>query len=85
MNNVHPIHLLSKRHQTELDEQRLEQACDWISRIDRGLQPEEHQALQQWLAENPQQQQTATGIEPTASAPRCSWWRCSSLGPDHKI
>lgn len=56
MNNVHPIHLLSKRHQAELDEQRLEQACDWISRIDRGLQPEEHQALQQWLAENPQQQ-----------------------------
>ena len=54
MNNVHPIHLLSKRHQTELDEQRLEQACDWISRIDRGLQPEEHQALQQWLAENAQ-------------------------------
>jgi transmembrane sensor len=58
MNNVHPIHLLSKRHQAELDEQRLEQACDWISRIDRGLQPEEHQALQQWLAENPQQQDT---------------------------
>jgi transmembrane sensor len=54
MNNVHPIHLLSKRHQHELDEQRLEQACDWISRIDRGLQPEEHQALQQWLAEQPQ-------------------------------
>jgi transmembrane sensor len=56
MNNVHPIHLLSKRHQAETDEQRLEQACDWISRIDRGLQPEEHQALQQWLAEHPQHQ-----------------------------
>jgi transmembrane sensor len=56
MSNVHPIHLLSKRHQAELDEQRLEQACDWISRIDRGLQSEEHQALQQWLAENPQHQ-----------------------------
>ena len=50
MSNIHQIHLQSKRQQSVLEAQRLEQACEWIARIDRELQTEEQQALQQWLA-----------------------------------
>ena len=58
MNNVHPIPLQSKRQQSVLEAQRLEQACEWIARIDRELQTEEKQALQQWLAASALNQQT---------------------------
>jgi transmembrane sensor len=57
MSNIHQIHLQSKHQQTMLDAQRLEQACEWIARIDRELQEEEQVALQQWLAASPLNQQ----------------------------
>jgi transmembrane sensor len=58
MSNIHQIHLQSKRQQSVLEAQRLEQACEWIARIDRELQTEEQQALQQWLAASALNQQT---------------------------
>ena len=58
MSNIHQIHLQSKRQQSVLEAQRLEQACEWIARIDRELQTEEKQALQQWLAASALNQQT---------------------------
>lgn len=58
MSNIHQIHLQSKRQQSVLESQRLEQACEWIARIDRELQTEEKQALQQWLAASAFNQQT---------------------------
>lgn len=57
MSNIHQIHLQSKHQQTMLDAQRLEQACEWIARIDRELQEDEQVALQQWLAASPLNQQ----------------------------
>ena len=41
MSNIHQIHLQSKHQQTMLDAQRLEQASEWIARIDRELQEDE--------------------------------------------
>ncbi|MBU2278779.1 MAG: FecR domain-containing protein [Gammaproteobacteria bacterium] len=58
MSNIHQIHLQSKRKQAVLDEQRLEQACDWIAKLDRTLTPAETQALQQWLATSAQHRST---------------------------
>jgi transmembrane sensor len=58
MSNIHQIHLQSKRQQSVLEAQRLEQACEWIARLDRELQTEEKQALQQWLAASALNQQT---------------------------
>ncbi|WP_027670386.1 FecR family protein [Rheinheimera baltica] len=58
MSNIHPIHLQSKRQQAVLDEQRLEQACDWIAKLDRTLTPADTQALQQWLASSAQNRTT---------------------------
>jgi transmembrane sensor len=54
MSNIHQIHLQSKRQQAVLDEQRLEQACDWITRLDRSLNKAEIAELQQWLAADTQ-------------------------------
>ena len=58
MTNIHQIHLQSKRQQAVLDEQRLEQACDWIAKLDRTLTPVETQALQQWLTSSAQNHTT---------------------------
>ncbi|MCC2615505.1 FecR domain-containing protein [Aestuariibacter halophilus] len=38
-------------------EELLQQACEWISRIDRGLRPQEHQTLTQWVAKGNAHQQ----------------------------
>ncbi len=57
MSNIHQIHLQSKHQQSLLEAQRLEQACEWIARIDRELQVDEQAALQQWLAASPLNQQ----------------------------
>ncbi len=58
MSNIHQIHLQSKRQQAVLDEQRLEQACDWIARLDRSLTKTEIAELQQWLAAHPQHRES---------------------------
>lgn len=47
MSNV--IHINEREHLQE-------QACEWISRIDRGLNSEEQKALAQWVAQSEQHQ-----------------------------
>ena len=41
MSNVHPF---------ESKDMIQEQACLWVSKIDRGLSPQEHEALRQWVS-----------------------------------
>ncbi len=62
MSNIHQIHLQSKRRQSVLEAQRLEQACEWIARLDRELQDEEKLALQQWLAASALNQQELLAV-----------------------
>lgn len=51
MSNIHPIHLPANHTAEPLD--RLEQACAWVARLDRGLSVEEEQQLKAWCAEHP--------------------------------
>jgi len=48
MSNIHQLH-----PQQSLTEQRLEQACDWLAALDRGLSTAEQAELQQWLCNDP--------------------------------
>ncbi|MDP7592660.1 MAG: FecR domain-containing protein [Litorilituus sp.] len=56
MSNIHHINEQSKLKQQAipLDEQRIEQASDWIAKLDRGLSKDEKSALQLWLAKAPE-------------------------------
>jgi transmembrane sensor len=40
------------------EEKRLEDACDWIAKLDRNLNTEEESKLQTWLAKNPKNVKT---------------------------
>ena len=51
MSNIHPIHLPANH--TAEPEDRLEQACAWVARLDRGLSADEEQQLKLWCAEHP--------------------------------
>ena len=44
MSNVHEL------HDKDCEEIRLEQACDWITKLDRGLNADEQANLKTWLA-----------------------------------
>lgn len=52
MSNIHPIQPLLSRRQAEQAERRMEQACEWVAKLDRQLSAEEHQQLQQWLQQD---------------------------------
>ena len=56
MSNIHHINEQSKLKQQAipLDEQRIEQASDWIAKLDKGLSKDEKSALQLWLAKTPE-------------------------------
>lgn len=51
MSNIHPIH--QPANHTAASEDRLEQACAWVARLDRGLSADEEQQLKVWCAEHP--------------------------------
>lgn len=53
MSNIHPIHLPANKSRGPEPEDRLEQACAWIARLDRGLSVDEEQQLKAWCAEHP--------------------------------
>ena len=50
MSNIHHIH---KHNIIDDEEKRLDQASDWIAKIDRDLTEQEKAALQTWLSLNP--------------------------------
>ncbi len=50
MSNIYPF---AKKVESD-NEQRLEQACLWVSRLDRELTQTEQTELKAWLADNPQ-------------------------------
>ncbi|MFT4925914.1 MAG: transmembrane sensor [Phenylobacterium sp.] len=56
MSNIYQIHEQSKLKQAALatEEQRLDDASDWIAKLDRGLSGQEKKSLQQWLAADPE-------------------------------
>ena len=56
MSNVHHIHQKSqlKQQRQELEDQRLDHACDWIAKLDRDLSTQEQQQLKSWLAADAQ-------------------------------
>jgi len=56
MSNVHQIHEQEKLKEEMLDieEQRLGEASDWLAKLDRGMEPEEKDALKIWLAISPE-------------------------------
>ncbi len=55
MSNIHQIHQHAKMKQEmqNADELRVEQASDWIAKLDRGLSDSEQVVLKQWLAQDP--------------------------------
>lgn len=56
MSNIHQIHEQSqlKQKTMKIDEQRLDKASDWITKLDRGFVHNEKNNLQQWLAADPE-------------------------------
>ena len=56
MSNIHQIHEQEKLNKKILDqnEQRLGEASDWLAKLDRGMKPEEKNALKTWLAISPE-------------------------------
>jgi transmembrane sensor len=56
MSNVHDIHQQSRlKQQTErMEDQRLENACDWVAKLDRELSTQELHNLKIWLAADSQ-------------------------------
>ncbi len=59
MSNIHQIHPLTNPQRDAL---RLEQACEWIAKIDRELTADELQAFQQWLGASPLNQQELLAV-----------------------
>ena len=55
MNNIYSIDELSKhkRDNKSLDEKQLDEATDWISRLDRGLTDSEDARFSEWLSCSP--------------------------------
>jgi len=60
MSNIHQLdhYAKQKQEQLESEELRLNQACDWITMLDRNLTPAEKQALQSWLSTSPENLET---------------------------
>jgi transmembrane sensor len=56
MSNIHQIHEQEKLKQKRLDkeDQRLDEASDWLAKLDRGITAEEKDALKLWLALSPE-------------------------------
>lgn len=56
MSNIHQLHsqTQSAAKQANDDELRLEQASDWIAKLDRSISTHEKLALRSWLAASPQ-------------------------------
>ena len=52
MNNVHSLQKRRalKQKNREISNQRMDEACDWVTKIDRDLSRREKKSLQQWLA-----------------------------------
>ncbi len=52
MSNIHQIHGHAKSEQSNViaEEKRLDEASDWIAKLDRGLAQDEKSSLQAWLA-----------------------------------
>lgn len=51
MSNVHQINQL-RQDSHQADDERLDQASEWLAKLDRNLSKEEKKALQAWLAES---------------------------------
>ena len=51
MSNIHQLGQHPKKQQSMTEEMRIEQASDWIAKLDRGLSEQEHELLKVWLAE----------------------------------
>lgn len=51
MSNIHNI---KENASSSMDEQRLDEACTWVTRLDRGLSNIEKSELKQWLAKDSQ-------------------------------
>lgn len=52
MSNIHPIHPPAKSPR-QRDDDRLEQACAWVAKLDRGLSTTEEQQLRTWCEQEP--------------------------------
>jgi len=55
MSNIYSIHEKQKlkHHSATIEEERLDSATKWISRLDRKLSEEEEKSLKKWLASTP--------------------------------
>lgn len=57
MSNIHQIHHQSAAKSdkaSDIDEQRIEEASDWIAKLDRGLLEHEKVTLKSWLSHTPE-------------------------------
>lgn len=54
MSNIHSIHRQRNNQNDNAENQRLEEASDWIAKLDRGLSDDEKHTLQVWLSAHPQ-------------------------------
>lgn len=55
MSNIHQLHEHAKIKQQQMDEQEqlIEQASDWVAKLDRTLTQQEQSQLKKWLAQSP--------------------------------
>lgn len=52
MSNIHQLGDHPSRERSASEDLRLDQASDWIAKLDRGLTEQEHALLNEWLAES---------------------------------
>ena len=53
MSNIHQLHAKGKQNNILAEEKRLDEASDWIAKLDRGLDQDEKSSLQTWLVLSP--------------------------------